>query len=166
MASVHLHTLDRRSRHPRPCLSLEVVRGSTAVDVPQVRPAIVRAQTYLSSIDWSTPERLVERMVSDPVAATDWRQLAAGTSIPEGLFIGGERRAAIDGSTRAVNSARDGSTLVKLAWAQPADADAAVAAARAAFDHGPGLGCTHERAARSSSTSPTWSTSIARRSPC
>jgi len=76
-------------------------------------------------------------MVSDPVAATDWRQLAAGTSIPEGIFVGGERRAAIDGSTRAVNSARDSSTLVKLAWAQPADADAAVAAARQAFDHGP-----------------------------
>jgi hypothetical protein len=38
-------------------------------------------------------------MVSDPVAATDWRQLATETKIPEGMFIGGERRAAIDGST-------------------------------------------------------------------
>ena len=75
-------------------------------------------------------------MVSDPVVATDWRQLAADTPIPEGIFIGGERRPALDGSTRAVNSPRDGSTLVKLAWAQPADADAAVAAARDAFDHG------------------------------
>jgi gamma-glutamyl-gamma-aminobutyraldehyde dehydrogenase len=75
-------------------------------------------------------------MVSDPVAATDWQQLAADTKIPEGIFIGGERRPAIDGSTRAVNSARDGTTLVELAWAQPADADAAVAAAREAFDHG------------------------------
>jgi len=75
-------------------------------------------------------------MPSDPVAATDWRQLATDAKIPDGMFIGGERRAAIDGSTRAVNSARDGSTLVDLAWAQPADADAAVAAARMAFDHG------------------------------
>jgi len=75
-------------------------------------------------------------MVSDPVAATDWRQLAAAAHIPEGIFIGGERRLAIDGSTRPVRSSRDGSTLVKLAWAQPADADAAVAAARTAFDHG------------------------------
>ncbi|MFL6045063.1 MAG: aldehyde dehydrogenase family protein [Propionibacteriaceae bacterium] len=75
-------------------------------------------------------------MVSDPVAATDWRQLAVDTTIPEGLFIGGERRPAIDGSTRAVSSPRDGSTLVKLPWAQRADADAAVAAARNAFDHG------------------------------
>ena len=46
MARVHVYTLDGRSRHPRPCLSLEVVRVPTAVDVPQVRPAIVRAQTY------------------------------------------------------------------------------------------------------------------------
>jgi 4-(gamma-glutamylamino)butanal dehydrogenase len=75
-------------------------------------------------------------MISDPVAATDWLRLAADAHIPEGVFIGGERRAAIDGSTRIVTSARDGSTLVELAWAQPADADAAVAAARAAFDHG------------------------------
>jgi acyl-CoA reductase-like NAD-dependent aldehyde dehydrogenase len=83
------------------------------------------------------PERLGERMVSDPVAATDWRQLASDTKIPDGMFIGGERRAALDGSTRSVKAARDGSTLVELAWAQPDDADAAVAAAREAFDHGP-----------------------------
>jgi 4-(gamma-glutamylamino)butanal dehydrogenase len=75
-------------------------------------------------------------MVLDPVAATDWRQLAADTTISDGMFIGGERRVAIDGSTRPVHAARDGSRLVDLAWAQPADADAAVAAARAAFDHG------------------------------
>jgi 4-(gamma-glutamylamino)butanal dehydrogenase len=74
---------------------------------------------------------------SDPVAAIDWRQRAAGISIDPAMFIGGARRAAIDGSTRVVTSARDGSKLVQLAWAQPADADAAVAAAREAFDHGP-----------------------------
>ena len=65
-------------------------------------------------------------MMSDPVGATNWRQLAADATISEGMFIGGERRAAMDGSTRPVTSARDGSTLVNLAWAQPADADAAV----------------------------------------
>jgi gamma-glutamyl-gamma-aminobutyraldehyde dehydrogenase len=75
-------------------------------------------------------------MVSDPVAATDWRQLAADIDISEGMFIGGERRAAIDGTTRTVHSARDGRTMVNLAWAQPADAEAAVSAARTAFDHG------------------------------
>jgi 4-(gamma-glutamylamino)butanal dehydrogenase len=75
-------------------------------------------------------------MVSDPVTATDWRQLASDIKLPDGMFIDGERRAAIDGSTRAVSSARDGSTLVELASAQPSDADAAVAAARRTFDHG------------------------------
>ena len=73
----------------------------------------------------------------DPVAAIDWRQRAAALAIDGGIFVGGERRAAIDGSTRVVNSARDGSKLVELAWAQRADADAAVAVARDAFDHGP-----------------------------
>jgi 4-(gamma-glutamylamino)butanal dehydrogenase len=76
-------------------------------------------------------------MVSDPVAAVDWRQRAAEITIDEGIFVGGERRAAINGTTKVVRSARDGSRLVELAWAQAADADAAVAAARNAFDHGP-----------------------------
>ena len=40
-------------------------------------------------------------MVSDPVAATDWRQFAAEAKIPEGIFIGGERRSAIDGCDSA-----------------------------------------------------------------
>lgn len=75
--------------------------------------------------------------VSDPVAAIDWRQRASDLTIDEGMFIGGERRAAIDGSRNVLRSARDGSKLVELAWAQAADADAAVAAAREAFDHGP-----------------------------
>ena len=75
-------------------------------------------------------------MISDPVGATDWRQLASNATISDGMFIGGGRRAAIDGSTRPVKSARDGSRLIDLAWAQPADADAAVATARTAFDHG------------------------------
>jgi gamma-glutamyl-gamma-aminobutyraldehyde dehydrogenase len=74
---------------------------------------------------------------ADPVAAIDWRQRAAALAIDGGIFVGGERRAAIDGSTRVVNSARDGSKLVELSWAQQGDADAAVAVAREAFDHGP-----------------------------
>ena len=53
------------------------------------------------------------------------------------MLVGGEFRAAADGATRAIHSARDGSVLVDLAWAQPADADAAVAAARERFDRGP-----------------------------
>ena len=54
-------------------------------------------------------------MVSDPVAATDWRQLASDTEIPDGMLIGGQRRAALDGSTRSVKAARDGSVVVKTA---------------------------------------------------
>ena len=54
--SVHFHALDRRSGHPRPCLLLgSGPWRSAAIDVPQAGPAIVRAQTYLSSIDWSSP---------------------------------------------------------------------------------------------------------------
>jgi acyl-CoA reductase-like NAD-dependent aldehyde dehydrogenase len=75
--------------------------------------------------------------IADPVAATDWQQRAKDAQIPSGIFIGGEARAAVDGSTRTVVSARDGARLVELAWAQPTDADAAVAVARDAFDHGP-----------------------------
>jgi 4-(gamma-glutamylamino)butanal dehydrogenase len=73
----------------------------------------------------------------DPVAATDWRRRAAEATIESGIFIGGERRAALDGSTRTIRSARDGAPLVDLAWAQPADADVAVTLAREAFDSGP-----------------------------
>jgi 4-(gamma-glutamylamino)butanal dehydrogenase len=74
---------------------------------------------------------------SDPVARTDWTSRAATIAIPEGIFVGGEERAARSGAVRPVTSARDGSTLVELAWAQPDDVDEAVAAARRAFDHGP-----------------------------
>ena len=46
-------------------------------------------------------------IVSDPVAAIDWRQRAAEITIDEGIFVGGERRAAINGTTKVVRSARD-----------------------------------------------------------
>ena len=49
-------------------------------------------------------------MVSDPVAATDWRQLASDTKLADGMFIDGERRAAVDGSTGEMCTA--GSRLV------------------------------------------------------
>jgi len=73
---------------------------------------------------------------TDPVSTIDWRERAARAEIGAGMLVGGELRAATDGATRAIHSARDGSVLVDLAWAQPADADAAVAAAREAFDRG------------------------------
>lgn len=71
------------------------------------------------------------------VDSVNWVDLAARTPLPTGLFVGGEVRPAISGATRPVVAPRDGSTLVELAWADEADADAAVAAARQAFDHGP-----------------------------
>lgn len=71
------------------------------------------------------------------VDSVNWIDLAARTPLPSGLFVGGEVRPAISGATRPVVAPRDGSTLVELAWADEADADAAVAAARQAFDHGP-----------------------------
>jgi gamma-glutamyl-gamma-aminobutyraldehyde dehydrogenase len=75
--------------------------------------------------------------VPDPVAAVDWAVRAGELSLPAGLFVGGEQRPALSAAVRTVHSPRDGGRLVDLAWADAADADAAVAAARRAFDHGP-----------------------------
>lgn len=76
-------------------------------------------------------------MTADHVSSKDWIAAAASTSVPEGLFIGGEQRDSRSGARHDLISPRDGSVLAKLAWADEADADAAVAAARRAFDHGP-----------------------------
>ncbi|MEV6306328.1 aldehyde dehydrogenase family protein [Actinoplanes sp. NPDC051861] len=69
------------------------------------------------------------------VADVDWIALAGSVSLPSGVFVGGEERPASD--VREIVTPRDGSVLGKLAWAGAADADAAVAVARRAFDHGP-----------------------------
>ncbi len=53
------------------------------------------------------------------------------------LFIGGAWRAAQDSGTRTINCPADGREVVVVAEATEADAGAAVAAARAAFDEGP-----------------------------
>ena len=74
---------------------------------------------------------------TDPVAGTDWIAEAGRLAPPKGLFIGGEQRPARSGAVHPIVSPRDGATLVELAWADDADADAAVAAARTAFDTGP-----------------------------
>ncbi len=73
----------------------------------------------------------------DPVRAVDWVARLAATRLPQGLFIDGEERPAVAGGSRPVVTPRDGSTLTELAWADAADADAAVASARSAFDSGP-----------------------------
>lgn len=72
----------------------------------------------------------------DPVAATDWISRAATLDPPKGLFIDGEMRESRDGAVRPVSSPRDGAVLTEFPWAGVQDADAAVAAARQAFDEG------------------------------
>jgi len=74
-------------------------------------------------------------VTTDAVAAVDWTARAAGLKPPSGVFVGGEFRDA--SGTRQLVTPRDGSVLGELAWAEAADADAAVAEARRAFDHGP-----------------------------
>ncbi len=64
----------------------------------------------------------------------DWVARAAALELPPGLFIGGEYREA---GTRDHITPRDGSVLGAVPWAGVSDSDAAVAAARAAFDNGP-----------------------------
>jgi gamma-glutamyl-gamma-aminobutyraldehyde dehydrogenase len=74
---------------------------------------------------------------ADPVALVEWDQRATTLAPPRGLLVDGEEREAMAGDVRPVHTPRDGSRVVDLAWAGVADADAAVAAARRAFDHGP-----------------------------
>lgn len=71
------------------------------------------------------------------VDLVDWPALARATPVPQGLFVGGESRDSATGDRRPVISPRDGKSVGDLAWAGEADADAAVASARRAFDSGP-----------------------------
>ncbi len=63
-------------------------------------------------------------------------RLRTATIAPQGLFIGGNWRSARDGAVMDVVSPIDGHTLTTIADAGAADVDAAVQAARAAFDRG------------------------------
>jgi acyl-CoA reductase-like NAD-dependent aldehyde dehydrogenase len=56
--------------------------------------------------------------------------------LPGKLFINGEWREASDGERRDVINPATGTVVSSIAWATAADVDAAVAAARAAFDKG------------------------------
>ena len=75
--------------------------------------------------------------LDDPVAGQDWVERAGRPALPDGLWIDGAAREALDLSTRTVRSPRNGAAVVDLPWAGAADADRAVAAARQAFDSGP-----------------------------
>ena len=66
---------------------------------------------------------------------------------PEQLFIGGQWIAPVGGATRTLISPGSGEHFISVAEAGAADVDAAVAAARRAFDEGPWPHLTHlERA--------------------
>lgn len=65
----------------------------------------------------------------------DWIAAAGRVDVPKGIFVGGEERATV--GRKDIVTPRDGTSLGEMAWAGAADADAAVAAAREAFDHGP-----------------------------
>src|SRR4051812_37584818 len=57
-------------------------------------------------------------------------------TMPE-LFIDGQWTAAVDGRTREIRCPADGTLVATVDEAGPKDTAAAIAAARAAFDHGP-----------------------------
>ena len=76
-------------------------------------------------------------MTIDHVAAVDWHEAATRLVLPAGLVVDGEARRPANGGTRDIVIPRDGSVLTTLDWADAADADAAVEAARRAFDTGP-----------------------------
>ena len=66
---------------------------------------------------------------------------------PERLFIGGQWTAPVGGATRTLISPGSGERFIAVAEAGAADVDAAVVAARRAFDEGPWPRLTHlERA--------------------
>lgn len=71
------------------------------------------------------------------VTDIDWITRAQNLQAPQSLFINGSERAALGGGTRTIHAPRNGQAITEMAWADAADADAAVAAARRAFDEGP-----------------------------
>jgi len=78
---------------------------------------------------------------------TTTQEAPAPTMAPGRLFIGGAWRDAADGATRPTISPVDGSATAPIAHGTPSDVDAAVLAARRAFDSGPwSTAGGHERA--------------------
>jgi len=65
-----------------------------------------------------------------------WRQLAASVAFPVHLHIDGQDRQAADGAVLAKRNPATGAVLAQVAMGDAADVDAAVAAARRAFEDG------------------------------
>lgn len=74
--------------------------------------------------------------MGDLVNDIDWAARAADLQAPTTLFIDGAEHPSRSGATRSIIAPRNGQPIVDLAWADEKDADAAVAAARRAFDTG------------------------------
>ncbi|WP_020501681.1 aldehyde dehydrogenase family protein [Sciscionella marina] len=70
-------------------------------------------------------------------ALTDWVAAAERLRWPAQLLVDGARRPPLDGETRALVTPRDGTELARVPWGGGEDIEAAVAAARRAFDEGP-----------------------------
>jgi betaine-aldehyde dehydrogenase len=88
----------------------------------------------------ATPLASTDRFVGDP----RWSFISPE---PYPLLIGGELRQAADGATFEAISPRDNRAIARIAQADQADVDVAVAAAREAFDIGPwGRSTARERA--------------------
>ncbi|KAI8475695.1 MAG: aldehyde dehydrogenase [Monoraphidium minutum] len=85
------------------------------------------------------PTRHVSERVRGAAPKVDYESLAVSCleHLPKKLLIGGEWRAAAGGGTLAVADPRTEACLAQVAAAGAADVDAAVAAARRAFDAGP-----------------------------
>jgi gamma-glutamyl-gamma-aminobutyraldehyde dehydrogenase len=72
--------------------------------------------------------------LTDLLSRDDYKKIASGLPLPSACFIGGEKVAARSGRTFETVNPADGAVLARLPACGAEDVDAAVAAARAAFD--------------------------------
>jgi 4-(gamma-glutamylamino)butanal dehydrogenase len=74
--------------------------------------------------------------IAEPTTLTQWTDLAKQLNLRTGIFIDGQYRDAVSGDTFDSINPATGELLARIASAQDADVDAAVAAARTAFESG------------------------------
>jgi 4-(gamma-glutamylamino)butanal dehydrogenase len=74
--------------------------------------------------------------IAEPTTLAHWTDLASQVKLRTGIFIDGQYREAQSGATFESINPATGELLARIASAQDADVDAAVAAARTAFESG------------------------------
>jgi 4-(gamma-glutamylamino)butanal dehydrogenase len=74
--------------------------------------------------------------IAEPTTLAKWTDLAKQLNLKTGIFIDGQYRDAVAGDTFESINPATGERLARIASAQDADVDAAVAAARTAFESG------------------------------